>query len=201
MNLFDALPETVMVGGREYHLRPSFDRVLEAMSIFRGRGTDQQKTNAACWLLIKEKKLDDPVRVLEAALTALVGTADKDTAAAKLFDFEQDAAYIYAAFLQSYGIDLFERQDRRGQKPLHWCAFLALFQALPEQTRMSERISIRATPVPRVTKNNREMVGDLLRRKQAVALTLTDAERKENMQRGLRKMAATLAARAEEGEH
>lgn len=42
-------------------------------------------------------------------------------------DYEEDGEYIYASFLQAYGIDLTECD-------LHWHKFLALFRSLPEDT-------------------------------------------------------------------
>lgn len=39
------------------------------------------------------------------------------------YDFEEDSGYIYAAFMQQYGIDLTEIE-------MHWFKFLALFHAL-----------------------------------------------------------------------
>lgn len=67
------------------------------------------------------------------------------------FDFIQDAPYIYAAYRQAYGIDLFAEQGR-----LHWWAFLYLFKGLPENTRMMEIIRIRTQPMPKPTKHNAE---------------------------------------------
>ena len=41
------------------------------------------------------------------------------------YDFDEDAGYIYAAFLQQYGIDLTTTE-------MHWFKFLALFKALQD---------------------------------------------------------------------
>jgi hypothetical protein len=53
------------------------------------------------------------------------------------FDWLLDSEYIYAAFMQQYGISLIERD-------LHWHDFLALFGALKD-TRFNEIRSIRAS--------------------------------------------------------
>lgn len=53
-------------------------------------------------------------------------------APARAFDFEQDGGRIYAAFLQAYGIDLVKVEY------LHWWAFLALLENLPEETAMGQ---------------------------------------------------------------
>ena len=59
-------------------------------------------------------------------------TEGKGKAAARAYDFEQDAGRIYAAFLAAYGMDLTQVNY------LHWWAFLALLEALPDTTQMGQ---------------------------------------------------------------
>lgn len=56
------------------------------------------------------------------------------------FSYEYDADYIYAAFLQTYGIDLTEKR-------LHWWQFQALFRALPEDTKIMKIIGYRTMTI------------------------------------------------------
>lgn len=49
--------------------------------------------------------------------------------ASRAYDFEQDAPDIYAAFMQTYGIDL-------NDTALHWWKFRALLNALPETCKI-----------------------------------------------------------------
>lgn len=56
----------------------------------------------------------------------------------RVLDYEQDFEYIYASFMQAYGIDLI---DERGK--LHWNKFKALINGLPKNTKIVEIISIR----------------------------------------------------------
>lgn len=58
----------------------------------------------------------------------------------QLVSFLFDAKYIYAAFMQAYGIDLIEQQGS-----LHWSKFSALLNALPDNTLMRQIIDIRKT--------------------------------------------------------
>lgn len=53
------------------------------------------------------------------------------------FDFEEDEAYFYAAFLSEYGIDL-------NSAKLHWFDFCALFRGLPDECKLRRIIGIRA---------------------------------------------------------
>lgn len=54
------------------------------------------------------------------------------------YDIRYDGDYIYASFLQAYGIDLFDVQGK-----LHWKKFNALLSGLPEGTKLMEVIKIR----------------------------------------------------------
>jgi Bacteriophage Gp15 protein len=68
-----------------------------------------------------------------------------------LFDLNQDAAFIYASFLQDYKIDLFEMQGK-----MHWQKFLALMESLSEDTKFKEVVGIRSQKIPAPTKYNQE---------------------------------------------
>ena len=59
----------------------------------------------------------------------------------ELYSLNHDADYIYASFVQAYGIDLIEV---RGE--LDWRKFNALLQGLPSNTRFKEVVDIRQRP-------------------------------------------------------
>lgn len=65
-------------------------------------------------------------------------TASDDTKQRAPYDIRYDGGYIYASFLQAYGIDLFDVQG-----VLHWKKFNALLSGLPEGTKFMEVIKIR----------------------------------------------------------
>ncbi|MGT2800833.1 Gp15 family bacteriophage protein [Streptococcus marmotae] len=56
-----------------------------------------------------------------------------------LFNIKQDTDYIYASFLQAYGIDLIDVQGK-----LHWKKFNALLSGLPKDTKFAEVMKIRS---------------------------------------------------------
>ncbi|GAB2022061.1 bacteriophage Gp15 family protein [Pseudolactococcus yaeyamensis] len=55
------------------------------------------------------------------------------------YSLTYDGDYIFASFMQAYGIDLIEVQDT-----LHWQKFNALLSGLPDGTKFVEVIKIRA---------------------------------------------------------
>lgn len=61
----------------------------------------------------------------------------------KSLDYIQDAELIYAAFLQDYGIDLIDQQDK-----LHFLKFKALLNSLSEKTRLMQVVQIRLQDLP-----------------------------------------------------
>jgi len=87
---------------------------------------------------------------------------EKDNSPA-CFDWNKDINYIYAAFMQVYKIDLTTVN-------LHWWKFLALYKGLPVGTKISDIIQIRATPIPILTKGNKEYVSNLTKLKKYYAL-------------------------------
>lgn len=56
---------------------------------------------------------------------------------AEVIDYIIDADYIYAGFMQAYGIDLVDAE-------MHWHKFLALVEGLPEGTVMTNIIQYRS---------------------------------------------------------
>lgn len=56
-----------------------------------------------------------------------------------LFSFKHDSDYIFASFMQAYGIDLIEAQDK-----LHWRKFNSLLNGLPDNTKFMNVLRIRA---------------------------------------------------------
>jgi hypothetical protein len=112
--------------------------------------------------------------------------------AEKIMDYAQDADLIRAAFLQSYGINLY--RDR-----LHWFEFSALLASMPEGSRYSEILSIRARPMPAPTKWNAEERAWLAKAKAQYAVKITERETENKYRQGLRQMAESLLNLARQG--
>lgn len=81
----------------------------------------------------------------------------------ELIDFDIDADYIYASFMQAYRIDLMDVE-------LHWHKFSALLNALPGDTVMTQIMGFRG-----YNGNDKEMNKNKAR--WALPLKISDAER------------------------
>lgn len=66
-----------------------------------------------------------------------------------VFDWKEDAEYIYSSFLYDYGIDLIEQQGK-----LTWDRFTALFNSLSEKSKMGEAMYYRSCPIPKKEKGS-----------------------------------------------
>ena len=179
MKLQDRLPDRVRVGGRTYRLDADFRNVLRMMEIL---ARDDLIPGARDWLALRCVVRRPPRNAgpALAAVRALLFPERKAPADGKrLTSFEQDADLIRAAFRQAYGIDLY--RDR-----LHWLEFAALLSALPEGSRYSEVLGIRARPMPKPTKYNQEEREWLARAKAACALETSEREREMAYTRSVR---------------
>ena len=185
MKLQDALPQGVTVDGRFYRLDFDFRNVLRMIEVI---GRDDLMPEAREYLAVKclTKRPKNAGKVLTAVRSILFQNPPK-TDAQKVTDFVQDAGMIRAAFRQAYGIDLY--RDR-----LHWIEFTELLNALPDDTRYTYVVGIRARPMPSATKYNAEERAWLMKAKADVALFVPEEEREANYQRDVANIAAAILA-------
>lgn len=85
------------------------------------------------------------------------------------FDFDFDARYLFAAFMQAYKIDLIEAQGK-----LHWIKFVALLNALPEDTMFRQIRQIRSTDLSKI--KDKDYRKQIKRQQQVFALPNTNVE-------------------------
>ena len=194
MKLQDALPTTVSVGRRVYRLDLDFRNVLRMMDVLADDSLipEAREYNALCCIMKHPPKRTAPVMM---AVRLMLFPEQKQQAdSKKLTDFVQDADLIRAAFMQEYGINLF--RDK-----LHWCEFTALLGGLPEGSRYTDVLGIRARPMPKPTKYNSEERQWLQKAKALHAIRMSEKEREQSYQSSLHRTAASLLALAKRGEH
>jgi hypothetical protein len=183
MKLQDSLPEGVTVDGRFYKCDFDFRNVLRMIEVL-DRSDLMPEALAYKALSFVHKHPKNAVRMLE-AVKCLLFTAPRKTGGQKVTDFVQDAGLIRAAFRQAYGIDLY--RDK-----LHWIEFTELLNAIPEGSRYSEVVGIRARPMPAATKWNQKERQWLAKAKADVQLEISEEERKRNYERDVGNIAAFL---------
>lgn len=170
-SLSQPCPRSIEVGGVCYTLNLSFDRVLSAFEILSKNELDDIDLFDIIfdWLVVapKVRKLAARAEVVKEIFDKLINF-DKNTSdtEAETISFAQDAPYIYAAFRQAYGIDLFKEQGK-----LQWWEFMALLSAIPSDTRLCDIIDIRTRKIPAYTGKNQEQIDSLLKLKSKFAIT------------------------------
>ena len=138
MDLSEAkLPETIKVDGSTYYVKTSFKFWLKFLKKLEDKSTPpkdfdfmyngarpQSRLNGIMALI----QFCNPPQILPRP-EVFGGSGEKVT------DYNVDGDYIYAAFMELYGIDLLESD-------MHWYKFLALFKGL-HGTKLNEIIGYR----------------------------------------------------------
>lgn len=190
MKLQDQLPRGVKVGRRFYRMDFDYRRVLMMLeTLARNDLISEARDYLALRCVMKKppRRAAVCVSVLAAVRELLFPDADKKQDEKRLTSFEQDADLIRAAFWQCYGVNLW--RDK-----LHWVEFVALLSGLPDGSRYTEILGIRARPIPSANKYNQAEREWLIKAKAQCALKMTDEEQAQNYERCVQNVFAGLLA-------
>jgi hypothetical protein len=153
MILTEPLPDGIEVDGERYAVYTDycdwikFEKLLE----------DDEPTETEKATLMLDWYIDAPPPALDAAIKGLVwffrcGVDIEDGGqgkqSARVYDYEQDAQLIYAAFRQAYNIDL--------SNGLHWWVFRACLNGMPDVTRLAQIMGIRGTDTSAMSQRERK---------------------------------------------
>lgn len=163
LDLSRKLTDKLVIDDEEFPLNLSFDNVLRLFEMWRDEDVPEfVKPHFGIRILTGETLEDFTVEEMSEVFNEvfeehislsevednhveydLAGNPMKTTASNSgqekaPYDIRFDGDYIYASFLQAYGIDLFDVQGK-----LHWKKFNALLSGLPEGTKFMEVIKIR----------------------------------------------------------
>lgn len=192
MMLHEKLPDSVTVNGRRYRLDLDFRNVLRMMDVMDRKDMLPGARAYVALKCVMKRPPKDAAPVLAAVNALLFPARKKPEKREKLTDLKQDADLIRAAFLQSYGVNLW--RDR-----LHWFEFSGLLACIPGGSRYADIIGIRARPMPEATKYNAKEREWLMKAKAEYAVEMTAEEQERSYQEGLHNMAMSLLAIAQKG--
>ena len=130
------LPNVVEINGRPYLLKTDFRlwmRFANEVNLLRtGEYID------VSYLFVDDKPKYCDLNVLLAFCFPKTELPRKRGGSREImFDYKIDGAYIYAAFMSQYGIDLVDVEE------LHWYKFLALFKGLKDDEIISKIMAYR----------------------------------------------------------
>lgn len=176
--LLDILPETVDIDGIEYRINSDFRiSILFELLMQDDELGKRQKLVQGLQLYYPEiphnvtMAVDKMIWFYRCGKeTGNGGHGSGSGRAKQIYSFEYDDDYIYAAFLEQYGIDLQDIEE------LHWWKFRALFRGLSEDTEFVKIMGYRSVKInSKMSKEQREFY----KKMQSIhALPITDAERK-----------------------
>ena len=176
--LLDILPETVDIDGIEYRINSDFRiSILFELLMQDDELGKRQKLVQGLQLYYPEiphnvtMAVDKMIWFYRCGKeTGNGGHGSGSGRAKQIYSFEHDDDYIYAAFLEQYGIDLQDIEE------LHWWKFRALFRGLSEDTEFVKIMGYRSVKITsKMSKEQREFY----KKMQSIhALPITDAERK-----------------------
>lgn len=193
-NLFSPLDDRVIYEGKEINLNLSFDRVLAMYDLFSNDiFSEKEKYDLALEIIVKNIEAltnfsyEEKATLLKIIYDNFLKTKKKSGNDEKVFDFKQDADYIYSSFYKEYQIDLFKQMGK-----LHWSKFQALFDGLGEKTKIKEVIKIRTMEIPVPDKNNGKQIQKIYELKTQFALEMTEEEREAQFNKAIDKLADKL---------
>ncbi|MBK8467729.1 MAG: hypothetical protein IPL32_18095 [Chloracidobacterium sp.] len=139
--LTDELPGSVVIDGKNVLVDTDFRVSLKTIMAFEDADlTSQEKSQIALFNLFPtipqniEAGLERCIWFLNGGSPTQAATIEEPQP--RLYSFAKDANYIFAAFLQTHGIDL-------SKADLHWWMFLALFMDLGSETTFCQLVSLR----------------------------------------------------------
>lgn len=194
--VYEAPPRYIIVQGRRYLIRAPFDAVLFSYSVLHNpRMSERDKIILIAGTLLVHPpwRFSRKVEAVKAVFALLQG-GDAHDDAPPCMDFTQDAAYIRAAFLQQYGMDL-----RRQCGKLSWFDFVDLLSGLTDATTFIRIVQIRSRPMPPATRYNEQERRELAQAKARFALKLDEKDTMRRFMRQFDGIADRLADQAKEG--
>ncbi len=142
--ILDRLPDTVTIGGEEYQIYADFRTSILFEVMMRSNLPEGEKLSRMLSLYYPvipdswEEAVERIVEFYNCGEKPQKPKQEKNKTRREFsqdrvaYSFEQDAPYIYAAFLSEYGINL----QKIPSKDLHWWEFLALMESLPEEHKI-----------------------------------------------------------------
>lgn len=153
MNLYEPLPDYVIVKGKKYKMHTDFRKWLELYSTVKA-GSEIRFSDY--YVNAYPDNANDcvygVVRFLLMKEESIYNKEEKGASKTKknVISFEIDAPFIASAFLQCYRIDLLDMKTK-----LHWWKFRILLDGLPADTEIKKRMMYRGMDASSI-KNKKE---------------------------------------------
>lgn len=137
------LPSAVTVNGRDFFIKTDYRSWLEFDRILREKGIEKISYGDLLDTVLESQEMPymDELEELFGGILKFYASENPlpkySSGGNRVLDYLIDSDYIYAAFIEQYGIDLCE------VKELHWHKFLALIRSISENTMLGKIMSYR----------------------------------------------------------
>lgn len=159
-------PEKVEIQGKLYPINWDFRIGIKMEALLRSSASDKEKYIEILKLYYPLIPADIETAIEKVLWFYLCGEKAKEEEEKKqrykrrnsdqpACVFSQDAPYVYAAFKQQYEIDLTSNVS------LHWWKFMALFESLDEDTKMSRIMYYRKVSTSGMSKPQRAYINEM----------------------------------------
>lgn len=187
-SFYEELIDEIEINGKTYSLNLFFDTVLLFFDLMNDDSFfDYEKVEIAFQMFInsdEEFDFETKYKVVEEITKRfIIGSENDDTdhsqsssEGKKYYCLKQDAEFIYASFMQEYGIDLIEQQGK-----LRWEKFKALLIGLRDNTKFKEVVGIRAMELPKGKGTEKER-RRIMKLKRIYALKQDQKDQEDKMQ-------------------
>lgn len=181
--LTEKLPEKVFISGKYYPVCTDFSVWIRFSQLAFSGKSDAVSVAQMLILVFKELPQAKPEEIFSALLdfysfqkSNTATTQEKSSK--RVFDYDADAGYIYAAFLQQYNIDL-------GNVNMHWWTFKTLFDSLSEDTHFGKILQYRCTDTSQIKDKEMKKFYQKMKRAYALPDNRSDEEKERDFAEGL----------------
>lgn len=179
--LIDELPEAVEVSGVLLPIETSFRTYILIELLFNDNDVaPEEKTLKALELVYGEIPAEIDAAV-EAMLWFYRGgkpfprRGKGENRVTRIFDYDQDDGYIYAAFLSQYDIDLNDIAD------MHWWKFRALLHSLTDDNEIVKIMGYRSVDLSKIKDKDRRMEMAQLKAMYQIRENLSEEQKAERI--------------------
>lgn len=165
--LYERFPDYVEVEGSRYRIVTDFREWIKMSELISDNDIPSQKKAELLlgWYIDLPDNLEEAIYKLGDFLSAHALEPYEDVSDSghkkeePVFSYSEDAGCIFSAFLNCYGIDL------ETIPYMHWWKFRLLFEGLPEETEIKQRMMYRNTDLNSIKdKDERKRVREIKKR-------------------------------------
>lgn len=211
IKLAEKLPRSVFIDGAEYPVNTDFRIMADFETKINRTDISDKKifseiVGETLILLFGEIPKADINTVLEKLLwyyrcgrvTDISANSSFNGNKKRFYDYDEDAEYIYAAFLQQYGDDIINSE-------MHWWEFRAKFLALTDSTEFVKIMQYRCMDISKIKSSEQRSHIREMQKKFALNIEKQPRypsleKRNEDMKRRLRQRYETVLAQADHAE-